>query len=83
MFQQWAGAPNQHVEHCSCSPGLCWCSLLSLKLGECLGGCSVSLCGLPVPLAEGALQQREVTGEGETGERAEQTALSPAGRIGG
>lgn len=87
MCQWWAGALNQCVDHCSCSPGLCSCSLLTLELGECLGECFISLCGLSVPLAEGALQQGEALGSQEVkqGERAEQAVLSCAGskRIGG
>lgn len=85
--QWWAGALNQHVDHCSCSPALCSCSLLALWLGECLAECCISLCGLSAPLAEGALQQREArgTGKGKTGRKRQQAVLSCAGskRIGG
>lgn len=61
--------------------------LAHLELGECLAECFISLWGLSVALAEGALQQRGSGSQekGKQAERAEQAVLSCAGsmRIGG
>lgn len=67
MCQWWAGALNQHVDHGSCSPGLCLCSLLTLELGECLGDALSASVGCQCPWLR-VLCSRErlrVTGEGE------------------